>query len=49
MSPHFWRDVLSPLVATREDVPERPVEKDVFRRSMNCDWEFGWIDRVVAL
>ena len=49
ISPHFWSHILAPLVPTRFAAPVLPAEKDFFRRSMNCDWEFGWIDRVVAL
>lgn len=48
VSPHFWRDVLRPLLPTRDDVPCVPCEKNFFRRSINCDWGFTWMDQVVA-
>jgi hypothetical protein len=48
ISPHFWSSVLRPLVPTRDDVPVVPVEKSFHRRSINCEWEFSWIDQVVA-
>jgi hypothetical protein len=48
LSPHFWSHVLAPLVPVRNDVPEVPVERNFFRRSINCDWDFGFMDRVVA-
>lgn len=47
LSPHFWSAVLAPLVDTRRHVPTLPVEKDFLRRTVNCDWGFGWIDQVV--
>ena len=46
LSPHFWSGVLAPLVDTQWDVPVLPVEKDLLRRTVNCDWGFGWIDQV---
>lgn len=48
LSPHFWSAVLAPLVETRRDVPMLVVEPHAFRRSINCDWGFGWIDQVQA-
>ena len=48
LSPHFWSAVLAPLTDTRRHVPALPVEKDFLRRTVNCDWGFGWIDQVVA-
>jgi hypothetical protein len=47
LSPHFWSAVLAPFVETRRHVPTLTVEKDFFRRTVNCDWGFGWIDQVV--
>lgn len=47
LSPHFWSAVLAPLVPTSPDVPVWPPEKDFVRRSINCDWGFGDMDRVV--
>lgn len=48
LSPHFWSQVLSPVVATMDDAPVVPPEEHFIRRSINCDWGFGWIDQVVA-
>jgi hypothetical protein len=48
LSPHFWSAVLAPLTETRRHVPMLPVEKDFLRRTVNCDWGFGWIDQVVV-
>jgi hypothetical protein len=48
LSPHFWSAVLAPLVDTRRHVPTLTVEKDFLRRTVNCDWGFGWIDQVVV-
>jgi hypothetical protein len=48
LSPHFWSAVLAPLTDTRRHVPTLPVEKDFLRRSVNCDWGFGWIDQIVV-
>lgn len=47
LSPHFWSAVLAPVVPTNPDVPVIPAEKDFFRRSVNCDWGFSWIDQLV--
>ena len=47
LSPHFWSAVLAPLIDTRRHVPTLTVEKDFFRRTVNCDWGFGWIDQIV--
>jgi hypothetical protein len=48
LSPHFWSRVLAPIADTRPDAPAFVPEKDFLRRSINCDWGFGWIDRVTA-
>ncbi|NOT24473.1 MAG: hypothetical protein HOP16_00100 [Acidobacteria bacterium] len=47
LSPHFFSAVLSDVIETRADVATLPVERDVFRRANNTDWEFGWIDQIV--
>lgn len=47
LSPHFFSAVLSEVIETRSGVPALPVERDVFRRANNTDWEFGWIDQIV--
>jgi hypothetical protein len=47
LSPHFWSAVLAPLLDTRRHVPTLAVEKDFLRRTVNCDWGFGWIDQIV--
>lgn len=49
LSPHFWSAVLAPLLETRPGVPILPVEKNVLRRTINCDWEFSWIDQLVVV
>lgn len=48
LSPHFWSAALAPLVSARTQVPVVAPEKDFFRRSINCDWGFDSMDRVVA-
>jgi hypothetical protein len=47
LSPHFFGAVLSGVIPTRRDVEVLPVERDVFRRANNTDWDIGWIDQVV--
>jgi hypothetical protein len=47
LSPHFFSAVLSDVIETRTDVATLPVERDVFRRANNTDWDFGWIDQIV--
>ncbi len=48
LSPHFWSRVLGPLFETRRDAPRLPPEPNALRKSINCDWGFGWIDQVTA-
>lgn len=48
LSPHFWSAVLASIVPTNPGVPVVPAEKDFLRRSVNCDWGFGWIDQIVV-
>jgi hypothetical protein len=48
LSPHFWREILAPLAATRREVPEQPVVKNAFRSAIDADWDFGWIDQTVV-
>jgi hypothetical protein len=48
LSPAFWSDVLSPLTPTRADVPPGPPARPSrLRRSLNADWDHGWMDVVV--
>lgn len=48
LSPAFWSDVLSPLVETRADVPPGPPARPSrLRRSLNADWDHGFMDVVV--
>jgi hypothetical protein len=48
LEPAFWSDVLSALVETRSDTPAGPSPRDSrLRRSLNADWDHGWIDAVV--
>lgn len=48
LSPGFWSDVLAPLVDTRSDCPPGPPARSSrLRRSLNADWDHGFMDEVV--
>ncbi len=48
LSPAFWSDVLVPCVPTRADVPAGPPPRPSrLRRSLNADWDHGYIDAIV--
>jgi hypothetical protein len=48
LSPAFWADVLSPLLPTHADLPAGPPPRPSrLRRSLNADWDHGFMDVVV--
>ncbi len=48
LAPAFWSEVLEPLVATRAGVPAGPPPRPSrLRRSLNADWDHGFMDVVV--
>jgi hypothetical protein len=49
LDPDFWADLLEGVVATRHDLPPGPAPRSSrLRRSLNADWDHGFMDAVVA-
>jgi hypothetical protein len=48
LDPGFWADILRPVVAVADTVPAGPgARASRLRRSLNADWDHGFIDAVV--
>lgn len=48
LEPTFWADILEPIVAVKRNLPAGPQPREsLLRRSLNADWDYGFIDAVV--
>lgn len=48
LEPSFWADILKDVVPVKSDLPAGPPHRpSLLRRSLNADWDYGYIDEVV--
>lgn len=48
LSPAFWADILQDCVPVQTQLPKGPEARaSLLRRSLNADWDYGYIDEII--